>query len=86
MATGGRPTLDDHHWHPGSDGPDPLEEVAPIGETLHVAETDVGLRVVGEPLQVIGDAGGRSVSSGYRTADADARLGRVVLERRDEIA
>ena len=57
-----------------------------VGEALQVAEGDVGLGVVGEPLEVVGDAGGGGVAGGDGPADADAGLLGVVEEGRDEVA
>ena len=86
LSVAGGPTLHHHHRHASRYLADPFEEAPPVGQALHVAEPHVGLRVVGEPLQIVGDAGGRDVSGRNGTAQPDAGLAGVVLEGRDEVA
>ena len=86
LATAGGAALDDHYGHPGGYRPDSLEEISAVVQALHVAEPDVGFRIVSEPLQVVGDTSGCRVAGRHRATQADARLVGVVLEGRHKVA
>ena len=80
------PALDHHHRHPPGHLPNPLEEAAPVSQPLQVAEGHLGLRVVGEPFEVVGDADSRRVAGRDGPADANSGLVGVVEEAGDEVA
>ncbi len=85
FAAAGRSALDEYDGLPAHDVAHPGEKRGAVGHALDVRESDRARRIVGVPIEIVGDAHRGRVACAHGAADADAGLHRPVLERRNEV-